>query len=276
VQSQSTARKLYTNYSNIIEKGLYENRILSIQDLCLPDFLVIGSPQSGTTWLHRNLICHPQLFLPAKKEIHYFDRHFEMRLKNYAEFFAPGKGRVTGEITPDYGILIQERIRFIHSIIPNVRLILMIRNPIERAWSAARRVFSKQNNKFWEEIDEKEIYEFFLNQTDNYEGDYEPGLNYGEYSRIIDNWLKEFPSDQLLVGFFDDISHQPESLLTQIFEFLRVPSKVNLEDYPLYSVFNKNPKIELPIKFKEYLEQLFNDEVELLFERYGDKVSGWR
>jgi hypothetical protein len=147
------------------------------------------------------MICYPQLFLQAKKEIHYFDRHFEMRLKNYAEFFEPGKGRVKGEITPDYGILIQERVRFIHSIMPKVKLILMIRNPIERAWSAARRVFSKQYERFWEEVDEDEIYEFFLHQTSNYKGDYEPGLNYGEYSKIIDRWLKEFPVEHFF-GLF--------------------------------------------------------------------------
>jgi hypothetical protein len=275
MQSQSLPRKLYSDYSNIIEKGLYQTRILPTKDLCLPDFLVIGSPQSGTTWLHRNLNCHPGLFLPAKKEIHYFDRHFDMRLKNYAVFFESGKDRVKGEITPDYGILIQDRIRFIHSIMPDVRLILMVRNPIDRAWSAARRVFSKRYEKFWEEIDEDEIYDFFKNQTANYDGDYEPSLNYGEYSKIINKWLSEFPAEQLFVGFFDDISRRPKALMEEILEFLDVHVDIDWDDFPLYSVFNKNPNVELPSKFKEYLEQLFSDDIESLADQYGEKVADW-
>lgn len=276
VHSQSTPRKLYTSYVNIIEKGLYQKSILSVQDLSLPDFLVIGSPQSGTTWLHRNMMQHPQLFLPKKKEIHYFDRHFDMRLKNYADFFLPGRDRIKGEVSPDYGIMVQERIRFISSVMPEVRLILMVRNPIERAWSAARRVFSKRNEKFWEELDEKEIYNFFKNQPANYEGDYEPGLNYGEYSKIINKWLNEFPAEQLFVGFFDDISLRPKVLMEDIFEFLGVSVNVNWEDYPLYSIFNKNPNIELPSKFKEYLEGLFTDDIKSLADKYAEKVAEWR
>jgi hypothetical protein len=276
VHLQSTPRKLYTSYSNKIEKGLYQKGMLSVQDLSLPDFLVIGSPQSGTTWLHRNMMRHPQLFLPTKKEIHYFDRHFDMRLKNYAEFFLPGRDRVKGEVSPDYGIMIQERIQFIHSVMPDVKLILMIRNPIDRAWSAARRVFAKQNERFWEEIDENQIYDFFLNQTANYDGDYEPGLKYGDYSRIIDKWLSEYSSGQLLVGFFDDIARLPKPLLIQIFDFLGVTSNVEWDDYPVFSVFNKNPKVELPSKFQEYLERLYSEEIDRLYERYGEKLADWK
>jgi len=273
---QSIPRRLYNKYSNRIEKELYKKGLLAAQDLCLPDFMVIGSPQSGTTWLFQNLIYHPQLYLPPNKQIHYFDRHFDMRLKSYANFFLPGEDKVKGEITPDYGILEQERIKFIHSIMPCVKLILMARNPIDRTWSAARRIFTKQSDRFWEEIDENEIYDFFLNQKYSYPGDYEPGLNYGDYSRIIKKWLSEFPREQLFIGFFDDISCEPKALLTNIFEFLGVSSDISWDDFPFNTVFNKNPNVELPRKYRDFLEDLYCEELERLYDQFGGKVANWR
>ena len=67
MQMQLIPRRLYNKYSNRIEKELYQKVLLAAQNLCPPDFLVIGSPLSGTTWLYQILICHSQSFLPSNK-----------------------------------------------------------------------------------------------------------------------------------------------------------------------------------------------------------------
>jgi hypothetical protein len=71
----------------------------------LPNFLVIGARRAGTTWIHRKLSQHPQVFMPmAIKELHFFDRHFNMGLDHYRLFFsdANGEHHAIGEATPAY------------------------------------------------------------------------------------------------------------------------------------------------------------------------------
>ena len=103
----------------------------------LPDFLGIGAQKAGTTWLHENLRCHPELYLPDAKELHYFDWDFHQSLRSYAEHFRDGADRVKGEITPGYSILSSIRIALIKDLMPDLRLLFLVRNPISRAWSQA-------------------------------------------------------------------------------------------------------------------------------------------
>ena len=77
-----------------LEKPAYARGWLSTRGLTLPDFLGIGAQKAGTTWLHENLRCHPSLYLPDEKELHYFDWHFHRPLRWYAGHFRQGAGRV--------------------------------------------------------------------------------------------------------------------------------------------------------------------------------------
>lgn len=120
-----------------VEKTQYALGIRSTNGLCLPDFLGIGAQKAGTTWLHENLCHHPDLYLPEPKELHYFDWGFHRSLRHYSDIFKRGCNRVKGEITPGYSIIPVERMRFIRTIMPDVRLIFLMRNPIDRAWSQA-------------------------------------------------------------------------------------------------------------------------------------------
>src|SRR5215207_5202714 len=148
-----------------------------------PDFIGIGAQKAGTTWLHRNLQAHPEIWMPKEKELHYFDekikqrgwvfsrllgkrptdkrwrRQLGSRFKQaskersrqnaawdlryffgrpddgwYASLFEQGRGKVAGEATPDYAILDEEAIAHVHGLMPDAKIIFMMRNPIERPW----------------------------------------------------------------------------------------------------------------------------------------------
>src|SRR5262245_45560865 len=104
-----------------------------------PDFLVISPPKTGSTWLARNLRCHPELFVPAIKEVKYFSCFLRwLDLNWYLDHFSEGEGRVKGEASPSNAILPVERIRIIRRLMPDVKLIFLMREPIARAWSHAR------------------------------------------------------------------------------------------------------------------------------------------
>ena len=78
--------------------------------------LIVGAPKCGTTALYHYLRQHPQIFMPERKELHFFDNKWDRPLREYARHFEGAGGRVKGEITPAYGILPPERIRYLRRV----------------------------------------------------------------------------------------------------------------------------------------------------------------
>lgn len=101
----------------------------------LPEFLGIGVQKGGTTTLHRLLAQHPQVALPGRKEVHYFSLHHGRGPGWYGEHFAAARpGQRRGEITPYYVFHPQAAER-VASLLPQVRLIVLLRDPVERCLS---------------------------------------------------------------------------------------------------------------------------------------------
>lgn len=267
-----------------VERTLYERRVLSPEDLRLPDFLGIGTAQGGTTWLYENLRKHPDIYIPWRKEVHYFDRNFDWRLPSYAGLFEEGDARRVGEITPGYAILAPRRIRFMRRIMPEARLILTLRNPVDRAWSAARRIFTRLSKKQFgagfSEIDDGEFFEFFAREHEypplkHPPGDFAPNLKRANYGRILDNWLAVYPAEQLLTVFFEEISMDPKKALTRVFSHIGVTTDVDWTLFPSGKVVNPNPRHRMPDRFRTFLEDLYAEDIEAVQRRIGGHSLEW-
>lgn len=102
----------------------------------LPDFLVIGAPKAGTTTLAADLGAHPGLWLPARKELGWFDVRWRREpLEAYsAELAAAPPEALVGEATPTY-LHAPGAVERIASCVPDVRLVAVLRDPVARAWS---------------------------------------------------------------------------------------------------------------------------------------------
>ena len=140
--------------------GFLRNNLLTLKETPtnFPNFLGIGAQKAGTTWLYKNLRKHPQLYLPETKEIHYFDWYFYKSIKWYCKYFKSAKKtQITGEINPCYSVLSERKIKLIHKINPKLKIILLLRNPIERAWSQAvmNLVKTKKANIFLQKLPHK-------------------------------------------------------------------------------------------------------------------------
>lgn len=145
-----------------LEKPLYANLIIKSENLCLPDFLGIGAMKSGTTWLFENLRCHPEVYLPEQKELYYFSLYFYTgRLSSYSSNFTNGVDLVKGAITPGYSTLSVDRIRFIRSIMPGVKLVFIIRDPVERTWSEAYMNLVAKLGKKLQDVSYDEFIKYF-------------------------------------------------------------------------------------------------------------------
>ena len=211
-----------------------------------PDFLVIGAQRAGTSWLHFTLKRHPALWLPPIKEIHHFDNQALGRnwanatrwrrlwrarrgildwwmidyLRGdgtdswYAGLFhgAQVRGLIAGEITPAYATLATETFRRIHEMNPQIKIIFVMRDPIQRAWSAVKRSILKGKNVELVVTAESAL-EFASRHQQRARS---------AYTETIKKVESVFPSSQLYFCFFDELRAQPANFVSGILSFLEV------------------------------------------------------
>jgi hypothetical protein len=210
------------------------------------DFLVIGAPKSGTTSLFEYLRGHPEIEFPPDKEAAYFndDRIYgEVAWDDYLRraFPAPGRGRLAGTITPHYmspvtgvsgtpeGAGYDECTvpRRIHEQVPSARLIAILRDPVERAYShhiqETRLGFeSRPFAAAVEQLLQPDALARSRSQstrTDCY-------VVLGEYGRILRAYYDLFPRDRMLVLFTEALAREPLAVLQRIYGFLGVAPEV--------------------------------------------------
>jgi hypothetical protein len=177
------------------------------------DFLLIGAQKSGTTSLYQYLVAHPQVFMPKAKEVEFFsdDSRFSRGLEWYWNTYfsaAPAEAR-KGEATTQYMMYpdVPKRIR---DAFPDVRLIAILRNPIDRAFSHYRMMAMRgeERRPFAECV--KEVV-----GQDEY-------LRFGEYGRILTEYLMHFDRRQLCVLFAEELARAPAAQIAHAFEFIGV------------------------------------------------------
>lgn len=179
----------------------------------LPNFLIIGAPRAGTTWIDKNLRDHPDVHMAATKEVHFFDREYERGLDYYRSFFDGWKGqRAVGEASPGYlhGQYSRNDIpALIHRHLPDVRLVACLRNPVDRLYSEYWYVRAKDPRNAGLSFEEK------IAQRPEF-------IREGFYDEQLERYLRLFPREQLLVVFYDDLAPDPRGFLRRIHEFIGV------------------------------------------------------
>ena len=287
----------------------------------LPTFLGIGAQKAGTTWLESNLRKHPDIYMPPRKEIHYFDRstsypspsflssdclssrifgrephqqvwredlkrclkknicrpnwqqacwdfnYYFSRYDDdwYASLFKTGKGKVRGEITPSYSILEPIDIERIHHLMPTTKILYIIRNPIDRDWSAGRYAMTKKGKK----LDDCSTNDFLQVLEEHHH------RIRGDYVRTITNWKAHFPDDQLFIGFFEDIIQHPKQFLLSVFRFLGVETSEKYVTSSSSEKFNVSPQKDIPPEVKVFLTNRHYQQIQTLSTMVGRRVEEW-
>ncbi len=176
----------------------------------LPNFIVIGASRCGTQWIHDNLELHPEIYLPTERqELHFFSKYYNEGMESYSLFFEDHQNqKAIGEVTPDY-IFSEEAAKRIKEHLPNVKLILSLRNPTDRLYSMywiLKGKYKENENLSFEEKLEKN-----------------PELiEQGFYYEYLKKYISLFGRENILILQFDQIKNDPESLLKEIYSFVGV------------------------------------------------------
>jgi len=187
----------------------------------LPDFLVIGAMRSGTSSLARYLRAHPSICLGTKKEVHFFDRNFDKGTPWYVSHFpCAHPGHLTGEATQTY-LFDEEALDRMASVVPDARLIVVLRHPVDRAYSHywLNRARGREQLEFEHAIDAEagRIRDGGLNERFWYSY-----LGRGRYAGQLTAVTKRYSRDQVLVHLFEDLRDSPEATYASICRFLGI------------------------------------------------------
>jgi hypothetical protein len=185
----------------------------------MPDFLIIGAKKCGTTFLYDLMSRHPYVELAAKKELHYFDIFFEEEGIDWYRRSFPGPrwkyGRriITGEATP---YLDNSRVpRRMAKVLPQARLIALLRDPVQRAYSDYQQVRRKGR----EPLAFEEAIEAEKRQKKVRRG----YLARGVYVDHLLRWSRFFAEEQMLVLKSEDFFEHTQETLERVLEFLDLP-----------------------------------------------------
>lgn len=274
-----------------------------------PNFMCIGPEKTGTSWLYKNLRVHPQVFLPAVKEIRYFweksylpEQDISQRLTNshwhnelyrnyltkrvdfyqnnaermsienpklvkqliwdfkylllprdddwYFSLFAGHDDCITGDITPLYYQLLDDKIKHISEILPDLKIIILLRNPIDRAWSKAKMNLCQHKDRKLDAVEKAEFYNHFAKEYEQL----------SSYVSLINSWRKYFKSENIYVGYYDKLVREPSALFDEVCNFLNIEADLLPAEHrnKLSARVNKGVDINLPEEYSTHLAKMYD------------------
>ncbi len=204
----------------------------------LPDFVIIGAMKGGTTSLYDLLTQHPNVQRAALKELHYFDDNFDKGIEWYRSQFSPPRWKdrqkfITGEATPTYlsHPPVPERMA---EVVPQARLIVLLRNPVDRAYSH----YQMTIRNIWQTRSFEEVVAAEIARLVNKEevapkrgprtsvGHHPERVEYlkgGIYVDQLLRWSRFFGQEQMLVLKSEDFYERTPETLKLVLDFLRLP-----------------------------------------------------
>lgn len=255
----------------------------------LPDFLIIGAQKSGTTALYSYLIQHPGIIKAKVKEVNYFGiPHNRMKGKYwYASHFCTmsekkalanklGYRPITGEASPNMHRPYYPG--FVHELLPGVKLIAILRDPVERAFSQYQHNFRHglENRSFEEVIADSPVHfppEIANDEWAYYRSTYPSYITRGLYAEHLEKWYQHYDKELLHIINSSDMLTNPVSELTTVLDFLEMPH-FNFQDISTRAKHSGDYKAKMSTDVRAYLTSIFRPHNKKLYELTG-RDFGW-
>ncbi len=261
-----------------------------------PDFFCIGAQRAGTSWLYRQLLSHPDFWMPPRKELHYFNAlgrapvktkrrsrderdaiFFEqletlseegsLDLASYGELFAAKGTLISGDITPAYGALSEEVIAQVTEFFPRAKVVFLARDPVERAWAQLSLDVRTGRLPAFDVNDAAAVLECLRR----------PAIaQRSSPSRIVARWQQHVPADQFRVFFFDDLQCDPAGFRRSIISFLGGDAgKPSGDLTPEHNTKANDPRLALSPEVKVRVAEFFAEELQNCAANLGGPAAAW-
>lgn len=235
------------------------------------DFVCIGAQKAGTSWVHAQLEHLPDICFPRGKEVHFWDwaeaGRRRLNLPWYRAQVSAPPGKLAGDMTPAYATLSEASVRLFAGEEPDLRVFMMLRNPIDRAWSAAKMALVGAQLA----MDEVDAHWFELHFRSA------ASLARSDYEATLRRWRTHFSPDQVRHFFFDDILARPADLLGRIYRFIggRTEDPDAIAGASLRQRVRPGLEEPMPAGLWETLRDLYAPRIASLAAYLGEPLDGW-
>lgn len=214
----------------------------------LPSFVIIGAPKSGTTSLYHYLKQHPDIYLPEKKELHYFSyqylinncngpgdkdvlRNLAATFDEYCDYFKhAGDHKIVGEVSPSY-LYYSDTRKAIKSTLQDVSIIVILRNPIQKAYSQYMHLVR-------ENLETLSFASALESEKSRYKAGWSDIWRYAEsslYTQRLQDYIETFGKDRIKIVLYDELQADAASLMRLLYAFIGVDPHVTCNTEVIYN-----------------------------------------
>ncbi len=217
------------------------------------DFIGIGAKKAATTWIFECLKEHPEICASNKKETCFFSRGYHKGINFYKQYFKHcGNNKIIGEYSNEY-LSDEKSATRIKKHFPNVKIIVCLRNPVDRFIS--HYLFNKSRK---ENIRNKTNY-LAKKMKDEWQNE-KKLLNEGLYYKHLKKYFDLFPAKNIKILLYEDIKKNPQKFIQSLFEFLEVkknfiPKNLKIK---INATTNKGRKFFFLLKIFQFGKYLAN------------------
>jgi hypothetical protein len=235
--------------------------------MTLPDYIIIGAQRCGTTSMMHYIADHPGVGNVPRKEVRFFDWNFNKGIKWYERKLGKREpGKLYGEKSP--GCLVAPQApRRAAEIAPHAKLIVLLRSPVDRAWSQywLKRHLGREKRPFnvavWQSPKDH-VKNIWSSAVSGY-------LFRGHYAEQLERWFSYFPREQFCIIKSEDFFQDTKRIMATVWAFLSLP-----QIHGQYKRMARLSKGQMGNKTKEKLEAYFGPFNQDLYELLG-RDMGW-
>ena len=181
----------------------------------------------------------------------------------YASLFATADNRIAGEITPQYSVLQVDDIKAIKKLNPDCKILFMMRDPVERAWSLLR----YHDQRFTPGLTKSSINQLI-------KAAHHPAkLAQSDYRTILNNWFAVYSREEIFIGYYDQIVESPDKLVRNLFDFLNLDHDT-VSEKPNSKV-NQSFDKSMPELFRIAMSDYYYEPIQSLSQQYGGHYTKW-
>jgi hypothetical protein len=227
-----------------------------------PSFVIIGAVKAATTWALEQLQVNPALYMPDP-ECHYFSSEYHRGEEYYRAYFEEmaGSGRLLGEKSADY-LAHPDAAQRIAAMLPNARLVVQFRNPIERAYSDYKMLYRRGTIRGAPE-------DYLLSLENNPQPRF---LSDGLYAGHLGRWFDHFADTQIHAFLYDDVKARPRETIEAISRHIGVPPLFDVDQAKKRA--NDGSERFLPLPVRKALAPLKNSVAPLRGKPWFEATRG--